>query len=99
MTGPLNRLKPEQQHASTEEESRKQPAVEATDKHQEGHRGKKDRSDRFAQRTLQFRLQGTLHRHLPERIEEGSKSRYRSEEHTSELQSRENLVCRPLREK
>src|SRR5690606_39365550 len=28
-----------------------------------------------------------------------SVSMYRSEEHTSELQSRENLVCRPLLEK
>src|SRR5690606_42014213 len=29
----------------------------------------------------------------------GGRERQRSEEHTSELQSRENLVCRPLPEK
>src|SRR5690606_40375654 len=39
------------------------------------------------------------HHHWPVRKERHSHHRVRSEEHTSELQSRENLVCRLLLEK
>src|SRR3712207_8890714 len=39
------------------------------------------------------------HRHLAERVKEGVREAGRSEEHTSELQSRQYLVCRLLLEK
>src|SRR5690606_39822761 len=39
------------------------------------------------------------HRGHPEGVRGRARAAVRSEEHTSELQSRENLVCRPLLEK
>src|SRR3712207_7515900 len=39
------------------------------------------------------------HRDVPERLRGGGRVRHRSEEHTSELQSRQYLVCRLLLEK
>src|SRR5690606_41465313 len=54
-----------------------------------------------AARLIRFDAHGLPYVHLdPETLEEvGPLIRERSEEHTSELQSRENLVCRLLLEK
>src|SRR4249919_4104876 len=59
------------------------------------------RSTLFPYTTL-FRSRARLHRQIGIRREAGYGARareLRSEEHTSELQSRENLVCRLLLEK
>src|SRR5205085_7776288 len=57
------------------------------------------RSTLFPYTTL-FRSQPPLHpEHLPQPFDVAPRERQRSEEHTSELQSQSNLVCRLLLEK
>src|SRR5690606_41888660 len=59
------------------------------------------RTDQTAQRGLQAFRHGQADLHLvePDAIRAARHDPVRSEEHTSELQSRENLVCRLLLEK
>src|SRR2546430_12855789 len=61
-------------------------------------------NEAFASRRLSFQngpdiCSLKLHRELADSATNPLKTRYRSEEHTSELQSQSNLVCRLLLEK
>src|SRR5207253_6504745 len=55
--------------------------------------------DRLARNHVSFHLAALPHEHLPARADGTHHRAFRSEEHTSELQSRGHLVCRLLLEK